>query len=181
MGEARRKALAARRGGGEEPTEPQVVDTLGGRMNVRWDEGAAATPHGQVVFFAEFLAATGVFERWVSSCPLQYRSGNAPDKRDVLGTLMLGMARVVSEDALRRALERIDEASSAAWMRPSLMHSVREALDRPWVLDIDASIKPLYGRQEGAEMATTRASPCGPATCCTPSWSATCAWCWTCR
>jgi hypothetical protein len=34
------------------------------------------------------------------------------------------MARVVSEDALRRALERIDETSSAAWMRPSLMHSV---------------------------------------------------------
>ena len=31
------------------------------------------------------------------------------------------------------------------------MHSVREALGRPWVLDIDASIQPLYGRQEGAE------------------------------
>ena len=60
-------------------------------MHVRWDEGAAATPHGQLVFFAEFLAATGVFERWVSSCPLEYRSGNAPDKRDVLGTLMLGL------------------------------------------------------------------------------------------
>jgi hypothetical protein len=37
-------------------------------------------------------------------------------------------------------------------MRPSLMHSVREALDRPWVLDIDASIKPLYGKQQGAEI-----------------------------
>ena len=43
------------------------------------------------MFFAEFLAATGVFERWVSRCPLAYRSGNAPDKRDVLGTLMLGL------------------------------------------------------------------------------------------
>jgi hypothetical protein len=128
-----------------------------------------------------------VFERWVSSCPLTYRSGNAPDKRDVLGTLMLGllaghrryahitalrgdavaaqalgMARVVSEDALRRALERIDEASSAAWMRPSLMHSVREALDRPWVLDIDASIKPLYGRQEGAEIGYNPTKPMRP-------------------
>ena len=76
MGEARRKALAARRGGGDEPSQPLVVDTLGGRMHVRWDEGAAATPHGQLVFFAEFLAATGVFERWVASCPLAYRSGN---------------------------------------------------------------------------------------------------------
>ena len=187
MGEARRKALAARRGSGDEPAEPPVVETLGGRMHVRWDEGAAATPHGQLVFFAEFLAATGVFERWVAGCPLSYRSGNAPDKRDVLGTLMLGllaghrryahitalrgdavaaqalgMNKVVSEDALRRALERIDEAASAAWLRPSLMHSVREALDRPWVLDIDASVKPLYGRQEGAEIGYNPAKPMRP-------------------
>ena len=156
-------------------------------MHVRWDEGAQATPHGQLVFFAQFLAATGVFERWVSQCPLAWRSGNAPDKRDVLGTLMLGllaghrryahitalrgdavaaqalgMNKVVSEDALRRALQRIDEAASAAWLRPSLMHSVREALDRPWVLDIDASVKPLYGRQEGAEIGYNPAKPGRP-------------------
>jgi len=186
MGESKRKrevALAAEVAAGG----PQVVDTLGGRMHVRWDEQAAATPHGQLVFFAEFLAATGVFERWVSSCPLQYSSGNAPGKRDVLGTLLLGllaghrryahitalrgdavaaaalgMNRVVSEDALRRAMQRIDDEASQAWMRPSLMHSVREALDRPWVLDIDASIKPLYGRQEGAEVGYNPAKPMRP-------------------
>jgi len=51
--------------------------------DVTWPDayGAAATPHGQLVFFAEFLAATGMFERWVSDCPLSYRSGNVPDKR----------------------------------------------------------------------------------------------------
>jgi hypothetical protein len=42
-----------------------VVDTMGGRMHVRWDETAQATPHGQIVFFAEFLATAGVFDRWV--------------------------------------------------------------------------------------------------------------------
>ena len=119
---------------------------------MRWDEHAAVTPNGHLIFFAEFLTITGVFGRWVSSCPLSYRSGNAPDKRDVLGTLILamlvghkryahitalrgdavaaqalGMDRIVSEDALRRAMERIDEAASTAWMRLSLMHSVREA------------------------------------------------------
>ena len=187
MGESKRKqkvALADSADGGD---TPQVVDTFGGRMHVRWDRDAAATPHGQLVFFAEFLAATGVFERWVSACPLEYRSGNAPTKRDVLGTLMLGllaghrryahitalrgdavaaqalgMNRIVSEDALRRALERIDESASAAWMRPALMHSVREVLDKPWVLDIDASIKPLYGRQEGAELGYNAAKPGRP-------------------
>jgi hypothetical protein len=187
MGESKRKRQGAVARVASVRDAPQVVDTLGGRMHVRWDEGAAATPHGQLVFFAEFLGATGVFERWVSACPLEYRSGNAPDKRDVLGTLMLGllagyrryahitalrgdavaaqalgMNKVVSEDALRRALERIEQTSSTAWMRPALMHSVREALDRPWVLDIDASIKPLYGHQEGAEIGYNPSKPMRP-------------------
>jgi hypothetical protein len=123
----------------------------------------------------------------VSSCPLQYSSGNASDKRDVLGTLMLGllaghrryanitalrgdavaaqapgMNKIVSEAALRRALERIDEVASTAWMRPALMHSVRQAQDKPWVLDIDATIKPLYGRQEGAQLGYNPAKPARP-------------------
>jgi len=42
------------------------------------------------------------------------------------------------------------------------MHSVREALDKPWVLDIDATIKPLYGRQEGAEIGYNPAKPKRP-------------------
>jgi hypothetical protein len=33
-----------------------AVDTMGSRVHVRWDETAQATPHGQIVFFAEFLA-----------------------------------------------------------------------------------------------------------------------------
>jgi hypothetical protein len=38
--------------------------TLGGRRHVHWDKDAAATPLDQLVFFSEFLAATGVLERW---------------------------------------------------------------------------------------------------------------------
>ena len=78
---------------------------------------------------------------------------------DAVAAQALGMNKVISEDALRRALERIVEAASAAWMRPALMRSVREALDRAWVHDIDASIKPLYGRQEGAQRGYNPAKP----------------------
>jgi hypothetical protein len=173
MGEYKRKQKTAV----TVATEAMVVDTLGGRMHVHWDDTAQATPNGQLVFFAEFLASTGIFDHWVESCPLSYTSPNAPSKRDVLGTLLLailaghkryahitalrgdavaaqalGMDKVISEDAMRRALERIDEAASSAWLRPCLMNSVREALNQPWVMDIDASIKPVYGRQEGAEL-----------------------------
>ena len=157
--------------------QAMAVDTLGGRMHVRWDETAQATPHGQLVFFAEFLATAGVFDRWVEDCPLNYSSPNASGKREVLGTLMLGilagsrryahiagvrgdavaaqalgLAGIVSEDSVRRALAAMPAEESDAWMRQALLHSVRDALDRQWVLDLDATIKPLYGRQEGAEV-----------------------------
>ena len=154
-----------------------VAQTMGGRMHVRWDETSQATPHGQLVFFAEFLATAGVFDRWVEGCPLSYSSPNASSKRDVLGTLMLGilagsrryahiagvrgdavaaqalgLRSLVSEDSVRRALKAMVPEASEPWMRSALMHSVRNALDRPWVMDIDATIKPLYGHQQGAEI-----------------------------
>ena len=44
-----------------------------------------------LAYFAEYLRATGSFEHLVESCPLAYKSNNAPDKRDVLGTLLLSV------------------------------------------------------------------------------------------
>jgi hypothetical protein len=71
--------------------DAMVADTVGGRVHVRWDETAQATPHGQIVFFAEFLATAGVFGRWVRACPLRDSSPNVSRLRDVLGTLLLGI------------------------------------------------------------------------------------------
>ena len=87
MGEAKRRQLGVQ----SQALEAMVVDTPGGRIHVQWDHGASATPNAQLTFFAEFLQATGVYESWVSSCPLTYSSPNAPDKRDVLGTWLLAI------------------------------------------------------------------------------------------
>ncbi|NJR44084.1 hypothetical protein HC761_01090 [bacterium] len=87
MGEAKRRQELARLG----DVEPMVLDTLGGRIHVRWDETARATPNAQLAFFAEFLKATGLYDRWLESCPLSYESSNAPRKADVLGTWLLSI------------------------------------------------------------------------------------------
>jgi len=94
-----------------------AVVTLGGRMHVRWDEGAQATPNGQLVFFAEFLATAGIFERWVEDCPLAYTSPNAPSKRDVLGTLMLAILAGHKRYAHITALRGDAVAAQALGMR----------------------------------------------------------------
>lgn len=46
------------------------VATPGGRFQVRWDENGSASALGQLAFFAEFLEVSGLFERWVKSCPM---------------------------------------------------------------------------------------------------------------
>lgn len=108
------------------------VTTPGGRYQVRWDENGSASALGQLAFFAEFLEVTGLFERWVRSCPLAYTSGNAPEVADVLGTWLLsildgqrryahvaglrgdavapqllGMTQIISDESLRRALKHL--------------------------------------------------------------------------
>lgn len=57
----------------------------------RWYAGAAAIVLGQPTYPAALFRATKMFERRVSACPLTHSSGNAPDSREVFGTLALGL------------------------------------------------------------------------------------------
>ena len=168
MGEAKRKALASRQ-------QPITLDTFGGRIHVEWDPIAAVTALGQLPFFIALLNVSGVFDAWVANCPLTYTSNNASDKREVLATLVLsilaghhryahitamrndgihpqlmGVAKFVSEDAARHALARMDESSGVAWLDRHLAKTTEPLPSTPWILDLDATVKCLYGKQEGA-------------------------------
>jgi hypothetical protein len=155
--------------------ERVTVDTYAGPVHVEWDPDAAVTPLGHLAFFAEFLKTSGRFDALVADCPLFYASPNAPAKRDVIGTALLailagqwryahitalrgdtvnpallGMGKVVSEDAVRRGLDKIEEAAGTNWLQGHLEDTVRPLLTEPWILDCDTTIKPLYGHQDGA-------------------------------
>src|SRR5262245_30023834 len=167
-----------------------VADTFAGRVHIEWDTTAPVTPLGQLPFFIEYLKQGCLFDGWVADCPLLFTSPNAPRKRDVLGTLLLsvlaghrryahvtalrcdavnppllGMSKVVSEDALRRALAKIDESAGLQWLQAHLDYCVQPLLDEPWVLDVDATIKPLYGHQEGAVVGYNPRKPGRPSHC----------------
>ena len=149
MGDAKQKALARQQAA-------MALDTFGGLIHVEWDPAAAITPLGQLPFFIEFLKVSGLFEAWVADCPLTYHSIRASDKRAVLATLLLsilaghhryahstairhdgilpellGVTHLVSEDAARRALARIDEASGVAWLDRHLATTTRPLLTTP--------------------------------------------------
>src|SRR5579864_6112049 len=152
------------------PAETVVADTFAGRVHVEWDSAATVTPLGQLPFFIEYLKQGGLFDGWVADCPLHYTSPNAPNKRDVLGTVLLsalaghrryahvtalrcdpvnppllGMRKVVSEDSVRRNLEKIADEPGRVWLQNHLDYGAAPLLGEPWILDVDSTVKPLYG------------------------------------
>ena len=163
------------------------LDTFAGKIHVKWAPEATVSSLGQMPFFIEFLKISGLFDKWVEDCPLRYTSGNAPEKRDVLGTLvlsvlaghwryahinairadginpeLLGMSGVASEDSVRRGMKAMDEAASARWLKEHLKASYEPLLQEPWILDVDSTVKPLYGHQQDAKVGYNPTKPGRP-------------------
>src|SRR5450631_572549 len=163
------------------------LDTFAGKIHVRFAPEATVSSLGLMPFFIEFLKISGLFDKWVADCPLHYTSGNAPEKRNVMGTLvlsvlaghwryahinairgdginpeLLGMTRVASEDSVRRAMKAIDEAASGQWMKVHLKTSYEPLLQEPWILDVDTTVKPLYGHQQDAKVGYNPTKPGRP-------------------
>ena len=75
------------------------------------------------------------------------------------------MKKIVSEDAIRRAFKAIDEEAGAAWLRGHLAFCVEPLLAEAWAPDVDTTIKPLYGHQEGAVLGYNPKKPGRPSHC----------------
>jgi hypothetical protein len=173
---------------GNQPLEAvNTLDTFAGKIHVKWAPEAAVSSMGWMPYFIEFLKSSGLFDKWVADCPLHYTSGNAPEKRDVLGTLvlsvlaghwryahinairadginpeLLGMTRVASEDSVRRAMKGMDETAGSQWMKEHLKSSYEPLLREPWILDVDTTVKVLYGHQQDAKVGYNPTKPGRP-------------------
>lgn len=147
------------------PVSRIPLETLGGRLHVEWDEGAAVTPLGLLPHFADFMKTADLFDPWVAGCPLRYSSPNAPAVRDILGTMMLsvltgqnryahittlrgdgvaakvmGMKKVGSEDSVRRAFQEEDSEAVAACMRAHLRRTWEPLPHRSWLFSLNCRI-----------------------------------------
>ena len=85
---------------------------------------------------------------------------------------LLGMERVVSEDAVRRALKKMPETDAEVWLRRHLDETTLPLLGVPWILDVDATVKPLFGHQEGAVVGYNPHKPGRPSRCTPTGWPA---------
>ena len=182
---------------GEQPSVEvcsAIADTFAGRVHVEWDASVPVTPFGQLPFFIDYLKQAGLFDAWVTDCPLSLTSPNAPRKRDLLGTVLLsvlaghrryahitalrcdpvnppllGMRKVCSEDAVRRGLAKIGEAKGLAWLQNHLDYCTTPLLSEPWVLDMDSTVKTFTGIRKAPRSATIRTNLVALRTLTTPT------------
>ena len=168
-------------------SSPVTLETFAGSVKVEWDETSPLTPLGQVAFFVEFLKVSGRLDAAINDCPLVYTSPNAPEVRDVIGTWVLsilagqkryahvtalrcdsvlpelmGMSKIVSEDSLRRALKAMPEAEGLEWQQRHIDKCTHALLGEDYIIDIDVTVKPLYGHQEGAVVSYNSKKPGRP-------------------
>ena len=157
------------------PAGTWPVDTPGGRFHAKWDDQAPVTREGQLIFFFQFLQAGGRWEEFLRDCPLHYTGNRGSGADHIMGTILLsvlnghwryahinsvrgdginpgllGLRGTVSEDAVRLAMYRIEEKAGLEWISNQILGSISPVLGLPWILDIDVTVKSLYGRQEGA-------------------------------
>lgn len=163
------------------------LKSYGGRLDVKWDQDAKVTPYGGLAFFAQFLKDTGLFERLCSDFPIDYKSNNSCTRRDIVGTIVLAILtaktryvqindlrndtaamelldlnRIVSEDTVRRALRQADCGALDAWLSRHEHEVFDGLLPYGYIIDIDNTVKPVYGRQEGAEVGYNPQKPGRP-------------------
>jgi hypothetical protein len=87
---------------------------------------------------------------------------------DLVNAALLGMHRVMSEDSVRRALARIDEAAGVAWLQRHLDYTFRPLLGEPRILDVDTTSNRCTDGRRAPWSATTRTSRAGRRTPTTP-------------
>jgi hypothetical protein len=101
---------------------------------------------------ADDLAAVAEGQVWQKS--LLGRGGAYEVAWDTAAVTPMGsnVRKIVSEDSVRRAFLKGPEAKWDAWLRRHERAVWEPLLTEPYVLDIDNTVKPLYGHQEGAEL-----------------------------
>jgi len=162
---------------------PTASTPFGGPVRARWESAPAVTRNGGLAYFIDFLKVSNTWTESVDSCPLTYSSPNAPTKAEILATLvysiLIGQRRyahiaALSGDKVMASLfgvktfriqdspRRAFEDAITGWIDLQIDRTFAPLLELPWALDLDATIKVLYGDQEEARVGYNPAKPGRP-------------------
>lgn len=154
----------------------QTISTLGGDYALKWDDETQMSVNAHAALLSQFAKAGGFFDRLVETCPMRLTSNNAPEVRDLIATVMVsmvngatrfrhcdrlhgdtataelfGVGRFMSCDSVRRNFASIPDGKALPWVWRENLRLLQDVVAEDYVADLDPTVKPLYGHQEGAE------------------------------
>ena len=63
-------------------------------------------------------------------------------------------------------METLDREKAEAWLKHHLTFPLHPAMQEDWILNTDTTVKPIYGKQEGAVVGYNPRKPGRPSHCC---------------
>lgn len=168
----------------------QRIETLGGGYALKWDDETQMSVNAHAALLSQFAKAGGFLDRLVETCPMRLTSNNAPEVRDLIATVMVsmingatrfrhfdrlrgdaasaelfGVRRFMSCDSVRRNFASIPAEEALPWVWRENLRLLQDVVAEDYVLDLDPTVKPVYGRQEGAELGYSPQKPGRPSHC----------------
>ena len=168
----------------------RTISTLGGDYALKWDDETQMSVNAHAALLSQFAKAGGFLDRLVETCPMRLTSNNAPEVRDLVATVMVsmvngatrfrhfdrlrgdaasaelfGVRRFMSCDSVRRNFASIPAEEALPWVWRENLRLLQDVVAEDYVLDLDPTVKPVYGRQEGAELGYSPQKPGRPSHC----------------
>ena len=163
---------------------------MGGDYALRWDDATPMSVNAHAALLSQFAKAGGFFDSLVETCPMRLTSNNAPEVRDLLATVLVsmvngatrfrhidrlhgdaataelfGVGRFMSCDSVRRNFASMPAVESLPWVWGENLRLLQDVLAEDYIADLDPTVKPLYGHQEGAELGYNPHKPGRPSHC----------------
>ena len=174
----------------EQAAGAQRIETPGGGYALKWDDETQMGVNAHAALLSQFAKAGGFLDRLVETCPMRLMSNNAPEVRDLIATVMVsmvngatrfrhfdrlrgdtataelfGVGRFMSCGSVRRNFASMPKTEALPWVWRENLNLLQDVVAEDYVLDLDPTVKPPCGRQEGAELGYSPQKPGRPSHC----------------
>ncbi|MBR0506303.1 MAG: transposase [Kiritimatiellae bacterium] len=128
----------------------QKIETLGGDYALKWDDETQMNVNAHAALLSQFAKAGGFFDRLHG---------------DTATAELFGVGRFMSCDSVRRNFASIPDGKALPWVWRENLRLLQDVVAEDYVADLDPTVKPLYGHQEGAEFGYNPQKPGRPSHC----------------
>ena len=174
----------------EQAAGAQRIETLGGGYALKWDDETQMGLNAHAALLSQFAKAGGFLDRLVETCPMRLTGNNAPEVRDLIATVMVsmvngatrfrhfdrlrgdtataelfGVGRFMSCDSVRRNFASMPKTEALPWVWRENLNLLQDVVAEDYILDLEPTVKPPCGHQEGAELGYSPQKPGRPSHC----------------